>query len=271
MPTCQIRPENYKFLQEHVYNRTGIVLDHDKHYLFESRLMPLVVKHGLASIDELCVLLWRSPDSEISRIAVESMTTNETYFFREPSQYKAIRNVLLPNLRKEGVKRLRCWSAAASTGQEIYSFAMALLEDGYTDLNPELYGTDFSERVLERARQALYQQIEVSRGLPASYLVKYFTRVGLDWQLNDSVRKMVSFESIDLRRSMRVLGPFHLVFCRNVLIYFDPETKRRILEDLHGTLLRGGWLLLGGAESMTGMSDLFQTQNAEGVNVYVAR
>jgi len=269
----EINAENYRFLQQHVYSNAGIVLEKDKHYLFESRLSPIVRQHGLASINDLCALLIATRESEISRQVVEAMTTNETYFFRDPAQYDAIRNVLLPRLKQErqDTKRLRFWSAAASTGQEAYSLAMILLQEGLQDWNIQILGTDFSSQVLERARSGKFRQIEVNRGLPAALLVKHFRRSGVDWQLSDSLRQMVRFETIDLRKSMRALGPFDLVFCRNVLIYFDAETKKKIIRELHGTLFRGGWLLLGGAETAFSVEEWFERQTIGGAMVYVAR
>ncbi|HXN46072.1 MAG TPA: protein-glutamate O-methyltransferase CheR [Bryobacteraceae bacterium] len=272
-PVAEIHSDNYRFLQEHVYSQTGIVLEHDKQYLFESRLAPIVRQLGLGSINDLCALLQATRDQGVGRRVVEAMTTNETYFFRDPAHYEAIRTVLLPRLKEErqDTRRLRFWSAAASTGQEAYSLAMLLLGNGLGDWNIQILGTDFSSRVLERARAGKYQQIEVNRGLPAAYLVKHFRRSGVDWELSEAVRRMVRFETIDLRQSMRALGPFDLVFCRNVMIYFDAETKRSILSEIHGTLFRGGWLLLGGAETAFGIEDRFERQTLGSAIVYVAR
>jgi chemotaxis protein methyltransferase CheR len=268
-----INRQNYRFLQEHVYSQTGIVLEADKHYLFDCRLTPIVRQLGLDSIDDLCALLRGTAETQIGQQVVEAMTTNETYFFREPAQYDAIRSVLLPRLRhdRQDTKRLRFWSAASSTGQEAYSLAMALLEDGFGDWNHQILGTDFSSQVVERARSGKYQQIEVNRGLPAALLVKHFRRSGVSWQLADPARRMVRFETIDLRKSMRGLGPFDLVFCRNVLIYFDAGTKKNILREIHGTLFRGGWLLLGGSETPSGVDDRFERELVGGATVYVAR
>ncbi len=270
---AEIHSENYRFLQQHVYSQAGIVLEEDKHYLFESRLSPIVRQLGLGSINDLCALLMATRESEIGHQVVEAMTTNETYFFRDPAHYDAIRTVLLPRLKQErqDTKKLRFWSAAASTGQEAYSLAMLLLQEGLGDWNIHILGTDFSSQVLERARSGKYQQIEVNRGLPANLIVKHFRRSGVDWQLSDPVRRMVGFETIDLRKSMRALGPFDLVFCRNVMIYFDAVTKKNILKELHGTLFRGGWLLLGGAETAFGLEDLFDRQTIGSAVVYVAR
>ena len=249
------------------------MLEHDKHYLFDSRLTPIVRQLGLASINDLCALLLANAGAEISRQVVEAMTTNETYFFRDPAHYDAIRTVLLPRLiqdRKES-KRLRFWSAAASTGQEAYSLAMLLLEEGLSGWNIQILGTDFSSQAVERARTGKYQQIEVNRGLPAALLVKHFRRAGVNWQLSDTVRQMVRFETIDLRKSMRALGPFDLVFCRNVMIYFDAATKRSTLKEIYGTLFKGAWLLLGGAETAFGAEEWFERQNVGAATVYAAR
>jgi chemotaxis protein methyltransferase CheR len=148
---------------------------------------------------------------------------------------------------------------------------MLLLEEGLGQWNLEILGTDYSLRALEQARSGAYRQIEVNRGLPAGLLVKYFRRAGLDWQLSDQVRRLVRFEPFDLRRSMRGMGPFDLVFCRNVLIYFDSETKLRILRQIHGTLAPGGWLLLGGAEMAFGVEEWYERQSVGTATVYVAR
>jgi chemotaxis protein methyltransferase CheR len=272
-PGVEIFAENYRFLQEHVHAQVGIVLEDNKHYLFESRLAPIVKQHGLVSINELCALLRGKSNTAIGHQVVEAMTTNETYFFRDPAQYEAIRTVLLPRLQLErkDTKKLRFWSAASSTGQEAYTLAMLLLDSGLQDWNIQILGTDFSAKVVERAQSGIYQQIEVNRGLPAALLVKYFKRSGLDWQISDAIRRMVRFETIDLRQSMRALGPFDLVFCRNVMIYFDNETKRKIMKELHGTLFRRGWLLIGGAETAVLAEEQFARVAIGNVTVYAAR
>jgi chemotaxis protein methyltransferase CheR len=273
MSSAEIDLDNYLFLQEHVYSQSGLVIGEDKHYLFESRLSPIVHQLGLGSINDLCALLRATRETPVARQVVEAMTTNETYFFRDPGHYDAIRTVLLPKLKESRVdtKRMRFWSAAASTGQEAYSLAMRLLEDRLVDWNIQILGTDFSSPVVERARAGKYHQIEVNRGLPAALLIKHFVRSGVDWQLSEQVRRMVRFETIDLRKSLRSFGPFDLVFCRNVMIYFDGETKKRILKELHGTLFRGGWLLLGGAETASGVEEWFERQTVGSAIVYVAR
>lgn len=273
MSTIEIHSDNYSFLKEHVYSQSGLVLGEDKQYLFESRLSPIVHQLGLASINDLCALLRATRETPVGRQVVEAMTTNETYFFRDPAHYDAIRTVLLPKLKesRRDTKKMRFWSAASSTGQEAYSLAMRLLEDGLGDWNIQILGTDFSSPVVERARNAKYHQIEVNRGLPAALLLKHFVRSGVDWQLSEQVRRMAHFDTIDLRKSMHSFGPFDLVFCRNVMIYFDNETKKSILKELHGTLFRGGWLLLGGAETAFGVEEWFERQTIGNAIVYVAR
>ncbi len=271
--TTEIFPENYRFLQAHIYAHVGIVLESNKSYLFESRLAPIVQQFGLGSINALCELLVAKRNPEISQQVVEAMTTNETYFFRDPAQYDAIRTVLLPTLKQERQvsRKLRFWSAASSTGQEAYSLAMMLMEDGFKDWDIQILGTDFSSKVVERAQSGIYQQIEVNRGLPTPMLVKHFHRSGMEWELSESVRRMARFQTIDLRKSMRTLGPFDMVFCRNVMIYFDSETKRNIMRELHSTLFRGGWLLLGGAESAFGLDEWFDRQKVGNTTVYIAK
>lgn len=268
-----ILSDNYRFLQAHVYSEVGIVLDDNKHYLFESRLAPIVKLLNFTSINDLCALLRTKTNSEVGRQVVEAMTTNETYFFRDPAHYEAIRNSLLPRLREErrDTRTLRFWSAASSTGQEAYSLAMLLLEEGYRDWNIQILGTDFSSKVVERARTGEYQQIEVNRGLPTPLLVKHFQRSGISWQLKQEVKRMARFETIDLRKSMRTLGPFDLVFCRNVMIYFDNETKLKIMKEIHSTLFRGGWLLLGGSETAFGLEEWFEKKAVGNMTVYIAK
>jgi chemotaxis protein methyltransferase CheR len=249
-----ISPDNYAYLQREIYKDSGIVLDADKHYLLESRLMPIVRSEGLGSLDELCTRIRTQTFPKLRQEVVEAMTTNETLFFRDVSPFDALRNQILPQLkeRRAQERKLSFWSAAASSGQEAYSLAILLLEMGFGDWQIDIVGTDLSEQILERARAGKYMQIEVNRGLPAPYLVKYFRREGLDWQLKDQIRRMVRFRRFDLRQSMHGLGPFDVVMCRNVLIYFDVDTKKKILGEIRRVMQQGGYLLLGGAETTSG-------------------
>lgn len=258
-PAAQISAENYTFLQSQIYRESGIVLDETKRYLIESRLLPIVKKERLNTLNDLCTLLRAVDANGLRRQVVEAMTTNETLFFRDVTAFDALRKTVLPQLieRRRNVKTLSFWSAAASSGQEAYSLAMMLLEMGLESWNIQILGTDLNSQILDRARTGRYMQIEVNRGLPARYLVKYFERVGLEWQLKDEVRRMVEFKTFDLRQSMRGMGPFDIVFCRNVLIYFDTETKKKILGEIHRILPDNGLLLLGAAETTINLDSRF--------------
>jgi len=262
MAATDLQPESYRFLQDYVYRESGIVLDGDKHYLFEARLMPIMQSLRLGSLNDLCAMLGDPNQALLKRQVVDAMTTNETFFFRDPAQYDALRSVVLPGLiaQRQDTRKLSFWSAASSSGQEAYSLAMMLLDMGLGDWKIKIQGTDLSSKMVERSRTGRYLQIEVNRGLPASCLIKYFTRAGLEWQLKDEVRRLVDFTPFDLRQNMSSLGPFDVVFCRNVLIYFDMEVKRRILDQIHGTLFRGGYLLLGGSETTLNLTNRFDRQ-----------
>jgi chemotaxis protein methyltransferase CheR len=257
---ADIEPANYRFLQEYVYHESGIVLDHDKHYLTEARLMPIVHDRQLSTLNDLCALLRATGDPPLRQQVVDAMTTNETLFFRDLPQFQALQQVVIPELveRRQATRKLSFWSAAASSGQEAYTLAMMLLEMGLGGWNLDIFGTDLSVSVVERARAGQFMQIEVNRGLPVKYLVKYFTRSGLNWRLKDEIRSMVRFDVFDLRGNMRTLGPFDIVFCKNVLIYFDIDTKRKILSDIRGTLYNGGYLLLGGSETVLNLDDNYE-------------
>ena len=246
-----ITADNYAFLQRYIYQESGIVIDAGKNYLLESRLLPIVKQENLSTLNDLCSLLRATAPLSLKSRVVESMTTNETLFFRDVALFDALQNIILPELvsSKRDTRRINIWSAAASSGQEAYSIAMILHEMKLEGWRIQIIGTDLNQRILDRAAAGRYLQFEVNRGLPAKYLVKHFTRAGLDWQINDNLRSMVSFQRFDLRSSMRSLGPFDLVFCRNVLIYFDVETKKKILGELRTTIISKGLLALGAAET----------------------
>ncbi|HLJ51363.1 MAG TPA: protein-glutamate O-methyltransferase CheR [Bryobacteraceae bacterium] len=268
-----IQPENLFFLCRQIYTDSGIVLEQGKEYLLEARLIPIMREQGLRTLDELCLLLQADHDRVVRRRVVEAITTNETYFFREPTQYDALRRGFLPDLMalRQTSRKLSFWSAASSTGQEAYSLAMMLSEMGLAQWNIDILGTDLNGTILDRAREGSYSQIEVNRGLPAQMLLKYFRRAGLSWQLKDEIRRKVSFRQLDLRSNLRALGPFDVALCRNVLIYFDLETRAGILRQIHGTLFKGGCVVLGTAELGIPMcAELYRRQTVGGTVVYVA-
>jgi chemotaxis protein methyltransferase CheR len=270
----QILPENYRFLQEFVYENSGIVLDSGKHYLLDARLLTVAREHGLRSVNDLCALLRATEDQPLSlrRQVVDAITTNETYFMREPAHYDALRNTIIPELVKihADTRRLKFWSAACSTGQEAYTLAMLLVEMGLGGWNIEILGTDLCSRVIERARTGVFSQLEMNRGLPSSYLLKYFRRSGINWEIKDEVKKYVKFETGDLRASLRSRGPFDVVFCRNVLIYFDLPTKSKIIQEIHDTLFLGGYLILGSTETSIPMGLNFRRRSIGEATIYEA-
>lgn len=270
-PGSTILPENYRFLQNYIREGSGIVLDDNKHYLLECRLMPVVLEEKLASLDDLCTALRRRGNVLLHGKVVEAITTHETSFFRDVAVFEALRS-LLPGLAAKArpARKLAFWSAAASSGQEAYSLAMLFLEMGLGIQDTHILATDLSEQILSRARAGRFFQIEVNRGLPAQYLLKYFERLQMDWVVKETVRSMVTFESFDLRLAMRRKGPFDVILCRNVLIYFDTETKRKILEQLRGALIPGGYLVLGGAETTLNLDDRFTRVSIGRANFYRA-
>ncbi|MDQ2842094.1 MAG: protein-glutamate O-methyltransferase CheR [Acidobacteriota bacterium] len=270
--TSQITPENYAFLQKRIYRDSGIVLDDSKLYLIESRLAPILESDRIATLNDLCVLLKTIGGASLRQRVVEAMTTNETLFFRDPPVFEALRKIVLPDLieRRRSIRKLSFWSAAASSGQEAYSLAMLLLEMGLAGWEIQIVGTDLNSQILDRARTGRYLQIEVNRGLPAPCLVKYFQRVGLEWQLSEQIRKMVKFVPFDLRQSACPMGQFDLVLCRNVLIYFDVETKKKILGQIRGSLFEKGYLVLGCAESTFNLDNAFTKQSIGPATFYQA-
>jgi len=256
-------PLDYDFLRRVLKQRSGLVLSADKQYLVESRLLPIARKAGFVHLSELVAALQRGDRDVLMTRVVEAMTTNETFFFRDKTPYENFRFTVMPALlsAREVVRTIRIWCAAASTGQEPYSLAMALKE-GQPDLSGwriEIVATDLSSEVLEKARAGVYSQFEVQRGLPIQLLVKYFTKVGDMWQVAPEIRAMVKFRQLNLLADFSALGSFDLVFCRNVLIYFDQETKIDLLNRLARITAGDGYLVLGAAETVVGLTDRFRT------------
>ncbi len=256
-------PLDYDFLRKCLKGRSGLALSADKQYLVESRLLPVARKAGLGGLSDLVAALRRGDDDSLMTKVVEAMTTNETFFFRDKAPFETFRSTVLPALlsARRASRCIRIWCAAASSGQEPYSLAMMLKElDG--DLpgwRIELLATDLSGEVLERARQGIYSQFEVQRGLPIQLLIKYFTQVGDMWQIAPEIRAMVKFQQLNLLTDFARLGVFDLIFCRNVLIYFDQPTKTVALDRLAGVLAADGYLALGAAETVVGLTDGFTT------------
>ena len=254
-------PLDYEYLRKLLKERSGLDLSSDKQYLVESRLVPLAHRYGHSGISELVARMKGGGEALIADV-VEAMTTNETFFFRDKIPFDHLRETVLPALLQSRAARrsIRIWSAASSTGQEPYSIAMVLKEQAQllAGWRVEIVATDLSLEVLEKSKSGIYSQFEVQRGLPIQLLVKYFTQTGELWQINSDVRGMVQHRQLNLLQNFSHLGKFDMIFCRNVLIYFDQETKIDIFERLNQVLEADGMLLLGAAESVVGITDAFR-------------
>jgi chemotaxis protein methyltransferase CheR len=253
---------NFDLYRDLLKEKSGLTLTPDKAYLLESRLTPVAKKWGYSSLDTMCMALRGVPDPNLIKDVVEAMTTNETSFFRDSKPFDLFRDYMLPEMMKSraSAKKLRIWCAAASSGQEPYSLSMLLKEKGAA-LNGwtiEIVGTDISTEILDTAKRGEYSQFEVQRGLPITLLMKYFEQKGEKWCLKDDIKKMVKYQYFNLLDSMAALGKFDLVFCRNVLIYFDRDTKADILNRMAKQMAPDSMLVLGGAETVMGITETFK-------------
>ncbi len=252
---------SFEFVREFVRNEAGIVIEAGKEYLVESRLAPIVRSEGLASIDALVQTLRGSRQTELHRKVVDAMTTNETTFFRDIDPFELLRTDLLPKLinARRLSKRLTIWYAASSTGQEPYSVSI-LLREHFPELKDwriEQVATDICRKALDRARAGRYSQLEVNRGMPAKLLLRYFDKQGLEWQLKDDIRSMVTFHEMNLNGAWSRIPQCDIVFIRNVMIYFDVAAKQRILGKIYDLLRPDGYLFLGAAESTMNLDERY--------------
>jgi chemotaxis protein methyltransferase CheR len=257
-----VTPLDYEFLRKCLKDRSGLELSGDKQYLVESRLLPVARRADLASLGELVGALKRGNADALMTAVVEAMMTNESLFFRDKTPFEHFRDTVMPALiaARRGTRSIRIWCTASSTGQEPYSLAMALKEmaSDLADWRIELLATDISNEVLEKARHGLYSQFEVQRGLPIQLLIRYFAKVGEAWQIAPEIRDMVKFRQLNLLSDFSHLGTFDLIFCRNVLIYFDQGTKTNLLNRLARAVASDGFLVLGAAETVVGLTDRFR-------------
>jgi chemotaxis protein methyltransferase CheR len=257
-----VTPLDYEFLRKLLKARSGLVLSADKHYLVESRLLPIARKHGLLNLTGLVAKLKTGDAEPLTVEVVEAMTTNESLFFRDKIPFDQFRDTIIPTLlaARAETRRIRIWCAAASTGQEPYTLAICLKEMAkeLKGWNIGIVASDISIEVLEKAKSGIYSQFEVQRGLPVLMLIKYFSQVGEMWQIAPEIRAMVKFQPFNLLHDFSSLGPFDVVFCRNVLIYFDQETKIDVLNRIGAVMERDGYLALGGAETVVGLTQAFK-------------
>lgn len=259
--------DEFDVLSSLVRKQSGLVLTRDKAYLLESRLLPVARKWRLKSLAELAAALRGQPDSGMIRDVVEAMTTNESFFFRDVKPFDQFKSFVLPQLlqSRAAMRSIRIWSAACSSGQEPYSLAMILSEQRaqLAGWRIEILATDLSTEILEKAQAGFYSQFEVQRGLPIQLLVKYFKQQGERWQIDPAIRAMVNFREFNLLDDMAALGRFDVIFCRNVLIYFDQPTKALVLDRLSRQMAPDGHLYLGGAETVLGISEKLQPVPAQ--------
>ncbi len=253
--------EAFELLAGILKHRSGLVLTKEKVYLLESRLMPVARKYGFKNLDELVDSLRLRRDEAMLGDINEAMTTNDALFFRDIKPFKFLREKVLPQIMAGRSNRhIRIWSAGCSSGQEPYSMCMMLKEqrqklDGW---HVEIVATDISREMLEKSKSGLYTQFELQHGLPIAMVTKYFKQTGDKWQIDASIRSMVAFQEFNLLDDPKVLGKFDIVFCRNVLIYFDAATKSKVLDGISRLLPHDGVLFLGGAETVLGVTDRFR-------------
>lgn len=252
----------FEYLQKLMLEKAAIVLDDDKRYLAESRLTPLVGKEGFSSVQGLLAQMRTRHSQDLNRKVLDAMTNNETWFFRDADPFDGLRMTILGEVVKQrhAQRRIAIWSAASSSGQEAYSIAMLIREHfpGLLSWDLRILGTDISTEILRRARNGRYSQLEVNRGLPVQMLAKYFEQRGLEWELTPSIRGMVDFRQMNLAEHWPEMGKFDIIFLRNVLIYFDVETKRTILSRMARVIAPDGYLFMGCAETTLNLSDEFE-------------
>ncbi|MEG3618278.1 protein-glutamate O-methyltransferase CheR [Magnetovibrio sp. PR-2] len=260
----------FEFIRDFLKNHSGLVVTPEKMYLLETRLMPLVREHGYASIDALVDVIRNNPHHPLATEISEAMNTHESLFFRDREPFDTFRDTIVPEVlkRRSGQRKLRIWCAACSSGQEPYSLAMILDEmtDELKGWRVEIIATDISRSVLDRAQEGMFSQFEVQRGLPVKMLMKYFKQHGEFWQLSSEIRAKVTFRQQNLLQNLGALGTFDMVMCRNVLIYFDLETKAQVLESIGEVLSPDGVVFLGSSESTMGITEkLWPVKSGRGV------
>ena len=266
---------DFDYISTMVHDRSAIVLEPGKEYLIEARLLPLARERGAGTVAGLVHELRRTPSGPLRDLVVEAMTTNETSFFRDAHPFAALSDHILPELveARISVRSLNIWSAACSSGQEPYSIAMLVHDIVGTD--PEwrvrLIASDLSPAMVARTRAGLYSQFEVNRGMPASRLVRHFRRQGLEWQIEESLMRMVETRVINLDAGLPSMPMMDIVFLRNVLIYFDVSTKRQILARVRQVMRPDGYLVLGGAETTLNLHDAFERVQIGRASVYRIR
>ncbi|MBT6900927.1 MAG: protein-glutamate O-methyltransferase CheR [Nitrospina sp.] len=257
-----VNPADFDFISKIVREQSAIVLEKGKEYLVESRLMPLVHQEKLESLENLVKQIKMKPRGTLKDAVIEAMTTNETSFYRDIHPFETLKKEIFPELieKRKTQKELNIWCGASSSGQEPYSLIM-LLKNSFPQLNTwktNFSASDLSNQMLNRCKSGIYSQLEINRGLPAPLMVKYFERIGTEWQGKEELRKMIQFRIINLSENWPMMGTLDLIMMRNVLIYFDVEMKKNILGRIRKILRPDGYLFLGAAETTLNLDDNFE-------------
>lgn len=254
-------PDNYKYLADLLEKKVGLVLGENKSYLLTARLTPLLEKYGASDLDDLMAKL-KAANAKLLPDIIDAMTTNETSFFRDGKPFELLFKNVLPKMveRRTTQRKIRIWNAACSSGQEPYSIVMGIREQvpSLASWTIEIVATDVNQQILDQAKSGLYNHFEVQRGLPVTYLVKYFEQKDNVFALKPEIRNCVQFRSLNLLDPFSAMGTFDVIFCRNVLIYFDPKVKKEILERMAKCLAPDGYLFLGGTETILGITEELQ-------------
>ncbi len=266
MNKITVTPNEFRDFSKYILDISGIALDVGKEYLLETRLGPILNRLGCGSYLELLRLSKSDFKKELENEIIDAISTNETYFFRDKSPFQLLQHKIFPDLidkrssRISGLKpTIRLWSAANSTGQEIYSIAMTLLEMGVhpKNYNIRLYGTDISDAAIAQASYGLYNKFEVARGLDPIRLNKYFDKQDERYKIKDELRSMAQFKKMNLMKPFLGMGKFDIILCRNVMIYFTTEDRRKIYQNISKVLEPDGYLLIGSTESLVNDTDLY--------------
>ena len=264
-----ITADEFSVLSKYIYSLCGVALDSTKTYLVETRLKSMMQQYGCASYMDLHSKAKADRSGNMEKEIVNAITTNETLFFRDASPFEVFKHKILPDLidarSKSGVGRqvpIRIWSAACSTGQEVYSIAIALREalGNLNNFQISILGTDISDDAITKASYGKYNKFEIERGLPIQTLNKYFTLMGDGWKIKDEIRAMAVFKKFNLMKPFAGLGKFDVVFCRNVAIYFTPADKKMVFDKIAGVLEPDGSLIIGSTESLTGVTNMFEAK-----------
>lgn len=270
----EISPQQLKFVFDLIKKESGISFTDDKAYLFELKMVPIVKKYNLLSISDLIDKIEKLKDQALINEIVEAMTINESSFFRDGKPFERLNDIIIPRLiaNNPEKKKIKIWCAACSSGQEPYTIAMLLKEKwGNSGLSFEIKASDISSVILAKAKEGIYNQFEIQRGLPINFLIKYFDKIKEDaWQIKADIRNMINFEKVNLIGNISHFSKYDIIFCRNVLIYFDSATKVRVLTNLSNLLDSNGVLFLGASEAIFGAETVLKKLDENNQGLFIA-